>query len=227
MYVKFIPENSWIGDHSYRNLVLASLVIVLLLMIGFVQFWPASEYSPTLDVAITEPEMVFLDEIIVTRQQSAPAAPPKPMLPMPEPTDEIIELDLDLEFEWDITDLEPLDPGTGTGDSGEAVRIVGNPERAPSVVRIVEASARQYVPEEYRSSLEIIVNFLVDENGDVEEAHIMEYRLYSDDGGYESLSVVPDDLVEAVIQAAMQWRFRPARDQGDAVKAFTRQRFNY
>ena len=227
MYVNSDPENSWMDDHSYRNLMLACLVIVLLFMIGMVRLWPASEYTPPPRVAIAEQELIFLDEIIITRQQSAPASPPRPVLPVPVPVDDINLPDIEFDFEWDVTDLLPLEPGTGTGQSGESARIVGNPERAPSVVRIVEASARQFVPEEYRGNFEIIVNFLVDENGDVEEAQIMEFRLYREDGGYESLSAVPDELMEAVVNAAMQWRFRPARDEGEAVKAFVRQRFNY
>lgn len=227
MYVKFIPENYRIGDHSYRNLVLGCLVIILVLMIVIVRFWPVSEYTPTLNFEIAEQEMVFLDEIAVTRQQSAPAPPPRPEIPVPVPNDEIIDYEIELDVELDLTKLPPLEPGTGAGESGESARIVGNPQTAPSVVRIVEASAREFVPDEYRGKLEIIVNFLVDGNGDVEEAQIMEIRLYNERGGYESLSSVQNELMEAVINAAMQWRFRPARDDGETVKTFVRQRFNY
>lgn len=227
MYVKFHLENSWIDNFSYHNLVLASLVFVLLLMIVIVRFWPVSEYTPSLRVEVAEQEMIFLDEIMVTRQQSAPASPPRPVVPVPVPNDEIIPIEIEIDFELDLSRLPPAEPGTRTGEIGESTRIVGNPERAPSVVRIVEASARQFVPDEYRGRLEIIVNFLVDENGDVEEAQIMEFRLYNEDGGFEPLSSVPGELMEAVVNAAMQWRFRPARDEGEMVKSFINQRFNY
>lgn len=227
MYVKFLPENNLIGDYSYRNLFLASMVIVLLLMIAIVRFWPVSEYTPSLNFEVAEQEMMFLDEIIVTRQQSAPPPPPRPVIPVPVPNDELIPTEIEMDFELDFTALPAPDPGTGAGVDGESARIVGNPQRPPSVVRIVEASARQFVPTEYRGRLEIIVNFLVDENGDVEEAQIMEFRLYNENGGYESLSDVPNELMEAVVNAAIQWRFRPARDEGETVKSFISQRFNY
>lgn len=227
MDVKSDLEHSRLTDHSYRNLVLGCLVAILLLMIGIVRFWPESEYSPPSELTIIEQETLFLEDIIITTQESAPASPPKPEMPVPVPDDEVIDVELELDFELDPSDLTSLESGRGEGESGEAARISGNPDRPPSVVRIVEATARQFVPEQYRGQLEIIVNFLVDETGEVEEAHIMEYRLYGEDGSYESLSSVPDDLAEAVIQAAMQWRFRPARDEGEVVKAFVRQRFNY
>lgn len=227
MFVKLLLENYRILKQSYRNLVLFSLAIVLVLMILMVRFWPAARTAPALNFEITEQEMVFLDEIIITRQQSAPAAPVKPQIPVPVPNDEIIPEEIDIEIELDLSRLPPLEPGTGSGTGGDSARIAANPQRAPSVVRIVEASARQFVPDAYRGRLEIIVNFLVDENGEVEEAHIMEFRLYNDNGGYEALSSVPDELMEAVVNAASQWRFRPAIDDGEAVKAFARQRFNY
>src|SRR5690625_6573711 len=85
-------------------------------------------------------------------------------MPVPVPDDEVIDVELELDFELDPSDLTSLEPGRGEGESGEAARISGNPDRPPSVVRIVEATARQFVPEQYRGQLEIIVNFLVDED---------------------------------------------------------------
>jgi len=103
---------------------------------------------------------------------------------------------------------------------------VGNPQVPPTVVRIVEASAPDAVPDEYRGNLEMIVNFLVDENGDVEEASIEEIRRYTN-GDYEVMPFIQYGLMDAVIRAALQWRFRPARQDGEPVRAYTRQRFNY
>lgn len=169
----------------------------------------------------------MLDDIQITEQRTSPPPPPKPQMPNPVPEDEIIEQELDFDMDLDLPDLPDLDPGFGTGETGDEERIVSNPQIPPTVVRIVEASAPDAVPAEYRGNLEMIVNFLVDREGEVEEVSIMEIRLYDSDGQYEQLDFVQHGLMEAVLKAAMQWRFRPARQDGEPVKAFTRQRFNY
>ena len=203
---------------------IASVQIVAILM---VRFWPDSYYIPVLDFDIQEQELVILDDIEITRQQTSPPPPPRPQLPNPVPDDEIIEIEIEFDMDLNLPDLPQLDPGFGTGQTGSEERIVSNPQIPPTVVRIVEASAPQAVPSEIRGNLEMIVNFLVDENGEVEEVSIMEIRLYRADGTYEELPYVQYGLMDAVLAAAMQWRFRPARQDGERVKAFTRQRFNY
>ncbi|MEX0906374.1 MAG: hypothetical protein WEA56_00990 [Balneolaceae bacterium] len=204
-----------------------SLVVVQLLAIILFRWWPVTEYDVTPDFQLPDIEEVLIDEIEITRQETSPPPPPKPRYPQPEPSDEIIEIDFDFEMDLDIPDLPDLDPGLGSGTSGEEERVVSNPQIPPTVVRIVEATAPSAVPDEYKDSLEMIVNFLVDKNGEVEEVSIMEIRLYSEGGEYEQLPFVQYGLMDAVLKAAMQWRFRPARQDGEPVKAFTRQRFNY
>lgn len=203
------------------------MVVIQVGAILLIRFWPEISYQPSLDFEMQEQETVLLDEIQVTRQQTSPPPPPRPQMPNPVPDDEIIEVEIEFDVDLDLPDLPLPDPGYGTGHTGEEERIVGNPQIPPTVVRIVEASAPERVPDEYRGKLEMIVNFLVDQNGDVEEASIMEIRLYNNDGSYQELPFVQYGLMDAVLKAAMQWRFRPARQDGEPVKAFTRQRFNY
>lgn len=222
-----LNKNGRLPDKAYRNLILICIIVVQLSLIGLIRFWPNIEYSPSLEFEITEQEFVLLDDVEITRQETSPPAPPKPQLPVPVPSDEIIEIELDIDFDLDLPELPDIDPGVGTGITGNEERIVSNPQIPPTVRRIVEASAPEEVPIEIRGKLEMIVNFLVDENGDVEEVSIMEIRLYNDDGTYEELPYVQYGLMDAVLRAAMQWRFRPARQDGENVKAFTRQRFNY
>ena len=221
-------KNRRISDESYRNLTLACIAMVQIVFIVLVRFWPDTIYEPSLDFETYEQEVVMLDDVEITRQATSPPPPPRPQLPNPVPDDEIIEeVEIEFDMDLDLPDLPLPDPGFGTGETGDEERIVSNPQIPPTVVRIVEASAPERVPEEYRGRLEMIVNFLVDTDGSVEEVSIMEIRLYNDDGSYEELPYVQYGLMDAVLRAAMQWRFRPARQDGDQVKAFTRQRFNY
>ncbi|MCG2591021.1 energy transducer TonB [Rhodohalobacter sulfatireducens] len=221
-------KNRRLSDRDYRNLVLVSIIFVELSLILMIRLWPETVYEPKIDVQVEQDEVVALEDIQITRQQSSPPPPPKPQTPVPVPDDVIVEEELDFETELDLETLPLPEEGTGTALSGNEDRIVGNPQIPPSVVHIVEATAPKEVPEEYKGRLEMIVNFLVDQEGEVEEVSIMEIRLYERGGSdYEQLEYVQYGLMDAVLRAAMQWRFRPARQNGEPVKAFTRQRFNY
>lgn len=204
-----------------------SVIMIQIIVLILIHFWPERDYIAGFDFDIPEKEQVFLDHVEITRQVTSPPPPPRPMMPNPVPDDEIVEVELEFDMDLNIPDLPDVDPGFGTSDTGDEERIVSNPQIPPTVVRIVEATAPDQVPDEYKGKLEMIVNFLVDTNGEVEEVSIMEIRLYNSNGGYEILPFVQYGLMDAVLNAAMQWRFRPARQDGEVVKAFTRQRFNY
>ncbi len=222
------PKNRRLSDQDYRNLVLASIVIVQVLLIFLIRFWPERIYEESaLDFDIPQQDVAVLDDIEVTRQAASPPPPPKPQTPVPVPNDEIIEQEIEFNVDLDLPNLPALEPGFGSGQSGDSDRIVSNPQVPPSIVRIVEATAPKGVPEDYKGRLEMIVNFLVDKEGEVEEVSIMEIRLYNREGGFEQLEYVQHGLMDAVLKAAMQWKFRPARQNGEPVKAFTKQRFNY
>lgn len=221
-------KNRRITDPDYRNLVLVSMVIVELGFILLFRLWPKTVYEPQIDVNFQEEEVVALEEVQVTRQESSPPPPPKPQVPVPVPNDQIVEEDIDFDTELDLETLPLPEEGVGSGLTGDEDRIVGNPQVPPSVVRIVEATAPKGVPQNFEGRLEMIVNFLVDTEGDVEEVSIREIRLYNENGtDFEQLEFVQYGLMDAVLKAAMQWRFRPARQNGEPVRAFTTQRFNY
>lgn len=197
-------------------------------MLVLFKFWPTDaevEFS-----YLSEPprQEALIDEIQITQQRSSPPPPPKPQIPQPIPTDEIIEYDPDFELDMDMPDMPDLEPGTGTATEGDEASIVSNPQVPPTVVRIVEASSPADVPPELKGNIEMIVNFLVDKQGRVEEASIEEIRKFNNNGDdYEVLPFIEYGLMDAVLRAALQWHFRPARQDGEPVRAYTRQRFNY
>jgi len=204
-----------------------SLVIAQLLMIGIFKFWPKEEEQETVYQEESVQQVTLIDEVEITVQESAPPAPPKPQIPQPVPDDEVVEEEIEFDAELNLLDMPISDPGKGTGEFGDEDVIVSNPQLPPTVVKIVEATPPSNVPPEFKGKLEMIVNFLVDKNGDVEEVSIVEIRKYKDDGSYETLPYLQHGLMDAVLEAALRWKFRPARQNGEPVKAYTKQRFNY
>jgi len=203
---------------------------VLAIQIGVVclfKFWPADAREEVRYQAEPARQEVLIDEIQITKQQSSPPPPPKPQIPQPVPSDEIMDIDPDFELDLQTPEMPELEFGTGTAMDGDEASIVSNPQIPPTVVRIVEASSPDGVPPELKGNIEMIVNFLVDKQGRVEEASIVEIRRYDGSGEYEVLQFIEYGLMDAVLRAALQWRFRPARQDGEPVRAYTRQRFNY
>jgi len=212
---------------AYRHRVMSGLVVVLLVCLIIVRFWPVEEKTIRETEQITFQEEVLIEEIEITRQPSAPPPPPRPQLPEPVPDDEIIEEEIDVDMELDFPEAPELPEERGTGITGDEDIIVSNPQLSPTVVKIVEPHVPD-LPDELKGRIEMIVNFLVDQEGNVEEASIIQIRKY--DESYEEYEVLPYieyGLINATIDAALKWKFRAARHQGSGVKAFTSHRFNY
>lgn len=191
------------------------------------KFWPTDAREEVPYQSEPPRQEVLIDEIQITKQRSSPPPPPKPQIPQPVPSDEVIEFEPDFDLDLQTPEMPDLEFGKGTAMDGEEASIVSNPQIPPTVVRIVEASSPEGVPPELKGNIEMIVNFLVDKEGRVEEASIVEIRRYSDDGEYEVLQFIEYGLMDAVLRAALQWRFRPARQDGEPVRAYIKQRFNY
>mgnify|MGYP006277775483 CR=1 FL=1 len=216
-----------LSETGYINRLLLSILAVQIVVILLFKFWP-TEANQEVSYQYEPPDQEFLiDEVMITQQRSSPPPPPKPQIPQPIPSDIVMEFEPEFELDLDVPEMPDLEVGTGTAMDGDESAIVSNPQIPPTVVRIVEASSPEGVPPELKGSIEMIVNFLVDKNGRVEEASIVEIRKYSDDGDYEVLEFIEYGLMDAVLRAALQWRFRPARQNGEPVRAYTRQRFNY
>ncbi len=206
---------------------MAAIIMAQLIFITTFKFWPESEYEqPFLDSF--EREAVIVEEMIITKQANAPAAPPKPQVPIPVPNDKVIEEEI-LEFPEldDLVNTDPLSEQNTTGQRGDEEQISGNPDLPPRVVKIVEP----VIPDEAKNEnlmAMITVNFTVLSNGNVKEAYIAEIRLYESNG--KDFKVVNDigyGLLEATLEAAYQWKFRPATESGERVGAYTQDVFTF
>lgn len=215
------------SEVSYKNRILGSIAIAELLVISVFTLWPVQDQNNTFqDVEFTESEAI-IDEVQITSQKSSPPPPPKPQVPIPVPNDEVIEEEILTLEDIDISEYTDSMSVAGFGREGDSDQVASNPQLPPNVIRIVEPT----VPDAAKNAdikAEILVSFLVDKEGQVEEATISQIKLYNGDSGdYEIVSSINYGLTEATLEAALQWRFRPAKNQGEAVRAYTKHIFTY
>ena len=216
-------------DLHYRIRLQVSIIITELLLLSVIFFWPTPNSERNNEEIVYSEEELNLEPPNITQQTTSPPPPPQPSLP-PEPVpDDVIDEEIEIE-EMNLPDvLEPSElKGPGIIDSDDDnLQIVSNPQMPPSVVKIVEP----VVPEEAKKAgikAEIWVNFLVNKDGNVEEATISEIKVYDKSKDkYVTVQSIGYGLVESTLKAALQWRFRSAKDQGEEVTAYTKHIFTY
>lgn len=202
---------------------MVSLICAQLIFIAAIHLWPAGDAAEKEYEEEYRSEEVFIEDVIVTRQSTAPASPPKPQTPVPVPDDEIIEEEIDFPDLDDLLTNNPIQIESDAGKIGDEQGVVGSPERPAGILRIVEPT----IPEAAKRAnikAEIIVSFLVGTRGEVEEVFISEIRLYDGDT-YEIVDDIGYGILRATIEAASKWKFRAARDDGEPVKTYVQNNF--
>lgn len=208
---------------------MGGIIVAELLMISLVLFWPVRENKSTTfqDIEPIE-DAIAIEDVQITTQRSSPPPPPTPQVPVPVPNDQIIEEDPIVIEDLNRQNLPNPINETGSGAGGNTSgAIAANPEQSPSLVRIVEPT----VPEAAKKAdvkAEIWVSFLVNTEGNVEEASISRIKLYDKKGdSFKIVNSINYGLAEATIDAALRWKFRPAKNNGEPVKAFTEHIFSF
>ncbi len=200
------------------------IVISTLFLLAIVKWWPVNvEYSVPAEIFTSETE-IFTETMIPTRQVTQPARPPVPQMPMPVPNDEIIDEEIDIPDIGNILSLEPLGEGL-IGQHGNGDEIVGSPQRSPRVIKIVEP----IMPDQARRQnikAEVLITFLIDRNGKIEEYFVKEIRQYNGKG-YTVVNSIGYGIMEAAMEAAGQWIFKSAINDDKEVKAYTTQIFSF
>lgn len=228
---------------DYPTRVLASLAVSLAVVLSAFLFWPSRSAPEPAGGAMAEAsvEMIDIEEIEPTRQ-----APPNPSAPPPPPPDALLppEEVPDTEEPVEQQIVEQIAPVTvpDSRDNGPPTpppappsrsgppspsapqrqgppRVVDRPDRSPRVVR----QAFPVYPEEARRDgvrARVRVQVLVTEGGAVAEARVVgRFRLDGDDA--EAVAELPRGMDEAALAAARRYVFRPARDDGERVRART------
>ncbi|WP_138429942.1 energy transducer TonB [Fodinibius saliphilus] len=207
---------------------MSCIIAAELIALAFFTFWPAPETgSKSNKNRSFDDDVIVMEEAIITKQASTPPPPPKPQAPVPVPKDEIIEEEIVI-FEdinpSDFTDSLSLSKLEGAGNSDQ---VASSPAQPPSVIRIVEAVTPD-AAQKAGIKAEVTVRLLVDKKGRVEDANIMVVKVYPE-GSSEPriLDTIGYGVPEAALKAAQQWKFHPARNNGKAVKAYSKQVFTF
>lgn len=206
---------------------MGSIVIAELLAISIFTLWPVPDQDRTYqDIVFSESEAI-IDEVTITTQESSPPPPPRPQVPIPVPNDEVIEEEILTLQDIDISEYSDSMSVIGLGKVGDSQQVASNPQLPPSVIRIVEPT----VPDAAKKAdikAEILVSFLVDKRGQVEEATISQIKVFNKDSeSYEIVDHIDYGLTGATLEAALQWRFRPAKNNGEVVRSYTKHIFTY
>ncbi len=221
-------KNSNSDRSVYRLRIMTCIIIAELLAIGVFNFWPVPEQQSEKKKNVTMNEdAVLIDEAVITRQASSPPPPPKPRSPVPVPKDEIIEDEIVVFDDSNISDFsDSLSTSKLPGTEGEG-EIASSPQQPPSVIRIVEATTPE-AAKEANIKAEVMVNFLVDKQGKVEDVSITQIKVYEDGSDVSrTVQTIGYGITEATLNAALQWKFRPARNNGRPVKAYSKQIFTF
>lgn len=213
-------------DHEYRNRVKIGVIAVQVVAILVFRYWPETWMQPgPLEVPFNDREIVTIDPAAITTQAPAPPAPTRPFVPVDSRLDPVIDVTDELELALEPVNLNPITEGvaqnSGDGDTGsDAPRIAQRPTRPPGVVRIVEP----VIPESARKAkvkAEITVRFLVGVAGEVEDAEIVDIKVYNEKmKAFEKADDIGHGLKEVTLQAAQSWRFRPAQVGDEKVRAW-------
>lgn len=227
------------------TLGLACLAASLLVVNAAFVLWPNVDLAPDVTPsAPTQPETITLQFIEPTRQPPPPAyippAPPPPTtsdLPPEEvPDEQIVEQivrDLPLPTPPVPTmtarpaPSAPTLPGPPSlpappappGPPPAATRIVERPERSP---RLVRASLPVYPAQAQREGVRAraTVRVLISEGGQVLDATVTERVLLDKRDEETVVASLPYGLEAAALDAARRHLFRPARDDGERVRAW-------
>jgi len=218
---------------GYHNLVLLCIAVVQLLMVLAFRFWPVSHSGHTFQIKGQDEQPVTTNLVEITHQGGS-TTPPNPVVPIEVPNDKIIpdpltHIQNENLLAGDTLGLGNM-PGGGSGSGagqGEGNAIASNPDRPPTIVKIVEPA----IPNKARQEnirAEVLVNFLVGKDGKPQDVSVAQIRVYDQkQEKWETVSTIGHGIIDATLEAAAQWRFRPAQNNGKKVRAYTQHIFTF
>jgi len=195
---------------TYGFFVQVGMIASLLLLI--LAFNASLQRGDTMEIEQLEQEVVQMEDILQTKQIQKPPPPPRPPVPVEVPNDEILEdddLDLDASLDLDAPiNVPPPPPPPDEEEEIDEPEIFEIVEQMPELIGGIGAlQAKARYPEIARKANvegRVIVQFVVDENGDIREPVI----LRGIGGGCD------EEAIRIITEHA---KFVPGRQRGRAV----------
>lgn len=195
---------------QYPLFVEAGLVVSLVLLI--VAFRVDISTGQNFEVNMEEQEVVDMEEIQQTEQETKPPPPPKPPVPVEVPNNETIE-NQDVDFDASLDLDQSLDTNQGPPPSSneeeeEEQEIFVVVENQPELIGGMKALQQEVEYPDFarKAGIEgrVFVQFVVDENGNVQSPKVTR--------GVHKL------LNQEAVRAVKQMKFKPGKQRGQAVK---------
>ncbi len=189
------------------GLILSLLIVTTLFKIDFYPEQEEIEYTVT-------DEIVQVEEIEQTRQESAPPPPPRPPVPVEVPNDEIIaDIDIDLDTELNLTQkldvpVRPPEKETGNDDESKEDEIFVSVEQMPEMIGGISTLYQnlRYPDKALKNNVEgkVTLQFVINEKGEVTNPVVLRGIGYGCD--------------EEALRVIRQVRFTPGLQRGRPVK---------
>lgn len=207
--VKIIGRKNDLRSTYLIRLEIGFILALLIFISAFkINIQPADKEDR---LAIDSQEEVYVEEIVQTKQELKAPPPPKPVIPIEVPNDEVIEnevIDLDSELDLDesFMDLPPPPPAVEEkAEEEEEVFVIV--EQMPELIGGI-ASLNKYItyPEMARRAQiegKVIVQFIIDKEGNVNDPEV----LRGIGGGCD----------EVAVKAVKKAKFKPGMQRGKPV----------
>lgn len=206
--VKLINQkNDLKKSHLLRleiGLILSLLILITITKINI----RSSGYG---DIVVAESnEEIIMEEVIQTKQEIITPPPPRPVVPISVPNDEvieneIIELDAELYFDTEALELPPAPPKYEEEDDEQEIFVVV--EQMPELIGGLGSVQKliEYPKMAVMAGIEgrVVVQFVIDEDGNVNDPVVVR----GIGGGCD----------EEAVKAVQQAKFIPGRQRGKPV----------
>lgn len=194
---------------KYKRVFELSLISSLVLCIVAFKYFPSLGKE---DIKLEAPqELVNIEDVVNTKQESAPPPPPKPPIPIEAPSDDVLEDialgDTELDVNEQVSAPPPPPKQEVKQEEDEAVFFVAVEEQPEPIGGIEAIQSKIVYPEiAKRAGVQgrVFIKAFVDENGVVRKAEVM-----------KGIGAGCD---EAAVAAVMQTQFKPGKQRGKSVK---------
>ncbi len=193
---------------KYQRVLETSIIISLAIVILAFKYFP--DFQDKGKLLESTQELVNVEDVVQTKQESAPPPPPKPAIPIEAPSDNVLE-DIEIsDSELNINEQVAAPPPPKQEvkeEDDEAVFFVAV-EELPEPIGGIEAIQRKIVYPEIakRAGVQgrVLVKAFVDETGTPRKAEV--------------IKGIGAGCDEAAVQAVMQTQFKPGKQRGKNVK---------